>query len=312
MNKINLKPIGRGKYSDIFAIFSGNDLFAMKVSYYTEETIEKYVDKKLLGDIEGAKEEKEKDSIVISEKFSKITKILKEKNITPHFVNIFEERDVKNFAKKIPGLEKRMSTLTKNQQKYNHVAFMELFDSDLTEHFSKKIFEEHEIKIIIFQILYTIAAAQHILSGFRHNDLSTNNILVRKEHLQTNKYTVDGIDFFTPTKYHVAITDYDFVHVPGIKIFNNRKVVSRTYKVTEESNISYDSHLFLKSILKCYTQAFGHNTATYSFLRSLETFADDRHPREISSLNPRLLLKHIYFESLKINPPEIIAGSYKI
>lgn len=308
---ISLKQIGTGKYSDIFAVHRGDDSFAMKISYYTEDTIEKFIKKKRYGDLEGAKREKDQDSILVSEKFSKVTAVLLDKKITPHFVRVFEEQDVKNFAAKIPGLEKRLNNLTTYQRMYNHVAFMDLFDTDLTRLLTHKVLDDNEIKIIIFQILYTIAAAQHTLPNFRHNDLSTNNVLVRNNRKKMIfRYDVDGMVFYTPTKYAVAVTDYDFVHVPSIKILNNRRVMSGNYKVSEENNISYDVHLFIKSVYKCFTKAYSTDTETHKFLNSLETFTDDRHPHEIPSLDPRKILKHKYFDSLKVVPHENVTERY--
>lgn len=308
---ISLKQIGTGKYSDIFAVHRGDDSFAMKISYYTEDTIEKFIKKKRYGDLEGAKREKEQDSILVSEKFSKVTAVLLDKKITPHFVRVFEEQDVKNFAAKIPGLEKRLNNLTTYQRMYNHVAFMDLFDTDLTRLLTHKVLDDNEIKIVIFQILYTIAAAQHTLPNFRHNDLSTNNVLVRNNRKKmTFRYDVDGMVFYTPTKYAVAVTDYDFVHVPSIKILNNRRVMSGNYKVSEENNISYDVHLFIKSVHKCFTKAYSTDTETHKFLNSLETFTDDRHPHEIPSLDPRKILKHKYFDSLKVVPHDQVTDRF--
>ena len=310
---ISLKQIGTGKYSDIFAVFKGGESFAMKISYYTEETIDKFIKKKRYGDLEGAKREKEQDSILVSEKFSKVTAVLLNKKITPHFVRVFEEQDVKNLATKIPGLEKRLGNLSVHQRMYNHVAFMELFDNDLTHLLTRKVINESEIKMFIFQIIYTIAATQHALSGFRHNHLSTNNVLIRKNREKTiTRYDVDGMVFYTPTKYTVAVTDYDFVHIPTIKILNNRRVLSGNYKVTDDNNVSYDAHLFLKSVYKCFTKAYEKtpNTETHRFLNSLETFENDRHPHEIPSLNPRVILKHKYFDSLKVAPPDAVSERY--
>ena len=310
---ISLKQIGTGKYSDIFSVFKNGDSFAMKISYYTEETIDKFIKKKRYGDLEGAKREKEQDSILVSEKFSKVTTVLLNKKTTPHFVRVFEEHDVKNLATKIPGLEKRLGTLNEHQRMYNHVAFMELFDNDLTHFLTRKVINESEIKIVIFQIIYTIAATQHALPGFRHNDLSTNNVLIRKNREKTiTRYDVDGMVFYTPTKYSVAVTDYDFVHVPSIRILNNRRVLSGNYKVSDENSVSYDAHLFLKSVYKCFTKAYGKtpDTETHTFLNSLETFTDDRHPHEILSLDPRKLLKHKYFDSLKVVPHDAVADRF--
>jgi hypothetical protein len=308
---ILIKKIGTGKYSDIFAVHRGDDLFAMKISYYTEETIRKFMKKKRYGDLEGAKHEKEQDSILVSEKFSKITSVLLDKKITPHFIRVFKEQDVKNFATKIPGLKKRLENLTKYQRIYNHIAFMDLFDTDLTNFLTRKVLDENEIKMVIFQILYTIAATQHVLQGFRHNDLSTNNVLIKKNRKKIiTRYDIDGVVFYTPTKYSVAITDYDFIHISSIKPLNNRRVLSGNYQVNDDNNVSYDVHLFIKSVYKCFTKAYPSDTETRKFIDSLETFENDRHPREIPSLNPRTLLKHNYFSSLKIEPHENVIERY--
>jgi hypothetical protein len=304
---ISLKQIGTGKYSDIFAVHRGGDSFAMKISYYTEDTIDKFIKKKRYGDLEGAKREKEQDSILVSEKFSKVTAVLLGKKITPHFIRVFEEQDVKNFAAKIPGLEKRLKNLSTYQRMYNHVAFMDLFDTDLTHLLTRKVLDENEIKVCIFQIIYTIAATQNALPGFRHNDLSTNNVLIRNNRKrEIFRYDVDGMVFYTSSKYSVAVTDYDFVHIPSVKILNNRRVMSGNYKVSGDNNVSYDVHLFIKSVFKCFTKAYEKtpDTDTHRFLESLETFVDDRHPHEIPSLNPRKMLKHRYFDSLKVAPHE--------
>jgi hypothetical protein len=175
------------------------------------------------------------------------------------------------------------------------------------------VLDENEIKIVIFQILYTIAATQHALPGFRHNDLSTNNVLIRNNRKKAiSRYDVDGMIFYTPTKYSVAVTDYDFVHVPSIKILNNRRVLSGNYKVSDENSVSYDAHLFIKSVYKCFTKAYEKtpDTETHRFLNSLETFTDDRHPHEIPSLDPRKILKHKYFDSLKVAPHEKATERY--
>lgn len=310
---ISLKQIGTGKYSDIFAVHRGGDSFAMKISYYTEDTIDKFIKKKRYGDLEGAKREKEQDSILVSEKFSKVTTVLLDKNITPHFIRVFEEQDVKNFAAKIPGLEKRLKNLSTYQRMYNHVAFMDLFDTDLTHLLTRKVLDENEIKAGIFQIIYTIAATQNALPGFRHNDLSTNNVLIRNNRKrEIFRYDVDGMVFYTSSKYSVAVTDYDFVHIPSVKILNNRRVMSGNYKVSGDNNVSYDVHLFIKSVFKCFTKAYEKtpDTDTHRFLESLETFTDDRHPHEIPSLNPRKILKHRYFDSLKVAPHEKPSARY--
>lgn len=303
--------IGTGKYSDIFAIHSKAGNMAMKVSFYTEETIDNFISRKKSGDFEGARLEKEQDSIAVSSNFSNVTSSLLKKNITPHFVNIFVEQDVKNFASKIPGLHKRLETLTYYQKIYNHVTFMDLFEMDMTEFLTKHVFLDNDIRNIIFQIIYTLAAMQQILPGFRHNDLSTNNILVKRSS-DLSMYKVSDMTFYTESNFFVAITDYDFVHCPGIKKLMNRRVFSGSYKVNEETNASYDVHLFLKSVLKCLTKIKPDIklSSTRSFLKDLNLLANDRHPQELEQLIPNNLLKHSYFDILKTLPSGEIHNKY--
>jgi hypothetical protein len=284
---------------------------AMKVSFYTEETIDNFISRKKSGDFEGARLEKEQDSIAVSSNFSNVTSSLLKKNITPHFVNIFVEQDVKNFASKIPGLHKRLETLTYYQKIYNHVTFMDLFEMDMTEFLTKHVFLDNDIRNIIFQIIYTLAAMQQILPGFRHNDLSTNNILVKRSS-DLSMYKVSDMTFYIESNFFVAITDYDFVHCPGIKKLMNRRVFSGSYKVNEEINASYDVHLFLKSVLKCLTKIKPDIklSSTRSFLKDLNLLTNDRHPQELDQLIPNNLLKHSYFDILKTLPSGEIHNKY--
>jgi hypothetical protein len=85
--------------------------------------------------------------------------------------------------------------------------------------------------------------------------------------------------------------------------------MSGNYKVSDEDNVSYDVHLFIKSVYKCFVKAYSSDTETWEFLDSLETFEDDRHPKEIPSLNPLKLLKHKYFDSLR-EPHENVTEIY--
>ena len=301
-----MKLIKSGKYSDIFAIRSAQGRFAMKVSYYTEDTIDKFIKKKRSGDIKGAVREKNRDSIAVSEIFSKITKALLNKKITPHFIRVIEEHDVRGFISKIPGMQRRLQTLTDHEKMYNHVTFMELFDMDLTALLTKRPLEDADIRAIIFQVVYTIAAVQRILPGFRHNDLSTNNILVKAGNAIPTRYEVNDASYYTATTYFLSIIDYDFVHVPEVAMLNNTRITSGNYKVEEESNASYDVHLFLKSVLKCLannTSAKVHETR--AFLKNLTRHDDDRYQHEIPSLVPERLLSHAYFQPLKVfsDPP---------
>jgi len=296
---ILLTKLGFGKYSDIFMVKEGNLSFAMKISYYREENVRDFMEKMREGDVESAKKIKDSDAISVSARFSKIAKKMKEYNITPHFINVYDSRDIKNFVEKIPLLASRLQELSPYQRKYNHVTFMELFDSDLTSFLLKKKYTDDFVRTCMFQVLYSIASTQLLISGWRHNDLSTNNVLVKKSLKKTSSYDVNGKLFFTTSNHDIVIIDYDFVHAHTTKLDNHR-VRSGNFRVSPEKNDSYDSHFFLKSVLKCINKNTVSNIdATKKFLHGLNLKENDRYDKEILELHPLEILKHSYFDILK-------------
>jgi hypothetical protein len=306
---ISLTKIGSGKYSDIFSVKQGDNCFAMKVSYYREETVKEFMKKLKAGDEEGAKKVKESDAISISARFSRITKQMKQHSITPNFIEVYESRDIKNFIEKIPILTSRFNELSPFQRKYNHVTFMELFDTDMTAFLTKKKYDDDFLRTFIFQIMYSIACAQRMIPGWRHNDLSTNNILTKKIQKTSAKYDVDGKSFFTSWDRSVVIIDYDFVHADIPKLDNHR-VRSGQFKVLPDKNASYDTHFFLKSVLKCLSKNTNKSDLTTTFLQSLHLQQNDRHDTEIQMLDPLEILKHSYFEPLTTVIP--VEKKYKL
>jgi hypothetical protein len=296
---ISLTKIGTGKYSDVFRVQKDGDIFAMKISYYREETVTEFSNKMSAGDVKGAKLAKDRDAISVSCNFSKITEDFRTKGITPHFIRVFESRDVKNFVEKIPDMQKRITHLSPFQKKYNHVVFMEIFESDMTTFLTENDCDEDLLRMFIFQIVFTIAAAQKKLPGWRHNDLSTNNVLVKKADKEVaTKYTCGGKSFYTKMNHFVSITDYDFVHVPSVKRLENHRVLSGDFKVSGSPNVSYDTHFFLKSVLKCLSKRHSKGKSTRDFFKRLDLKTDDRYPEEIPYLNPMVVLQDEYFEPM--------------
>jgi hypothetical protein len=296
---IRLTRIGSGKYSDIFSVEDGNITFAMKLSYYREESVNEFVNCVKEGDAKGAKFAKNGDAISISMKFSEIAEKLKDHMITPHFLYSYESVDVKNFIDKIPVLHKRAKELSPLQRKYNHVSFMELYESDLTTFLSKKSFDDTFARQLIFQVVYSIAAAQRLLKDWRHNDLSTNNVLIKCTEPYSYSYTVEGVTFFTNTSYSITVIDFDFVHADVNKLRNHR-VTSGRFKVSPKKNESYDVHFFLKSVIKCILK---NKTAdlkeTKKFIHALGLEENDRCDKELPHLFPLEIIKNPYFDILK-------------
>jgi hypothetical protein len=296
---IRLTRIGSGKYSDIFSVDDETNKFAMKVSYYREESVKDFVSRIKEGDVKGAKVVKNADAISISIKFSEIAKKMKDHAITPHFLHSYESVDIKNFIDKIPILHKRAKELSPLQRKYNHVSFMELYDTDLTTYLSKKPFDDAVARQLIFQVVYSIAATQRLLKDWRHNDLSTNNVLVKSTDSTPCSYTVADMTFFTNMSYSISIIDYDFVHADVNRLRNNR-VTSGRFKVSPQKNESYDVHFFLKSVMKCIAKNKKSDVKeTTAFLQSLGLEESDRCEKELPHIFPLELMKNPYFDTLR-------------
>ena len=308
-----LKPIGSGKYSDIFSVESGTDKIAMKISYYREEIVEQFVDQLKKNNTTEAQKIKDMDAISVSNTFSSYVENMAKGGITPHYVFVYSTYDVKSFVERLPDefVKNRIDELTTYQKRYNNVSFMELYSCDLTAFLTRSKYDETTLKFLIFQILYTIGATQYMLPGWRHNDLSTNNVLVKKKKKNVStKYTIGDTSFYTSTKLFVGITDFDFVHVPDVKKLENHRVMSGNFKVRAEECISYDTHFFLKSVLRCLSKKHTKNyEETIAFLKDLDLRREDRQENELKHLDPLAILRHRYFDSLKVEIPH--EESYK-
>lgn len=111
----------------------------------------------------------------------------------------------------------------------------------------------YDWRAFFFQIVYTLNAIQSVYPGFRHNDLSTNNILLT--YYATPKktvYLVNGI-YFKIDKYHFEskIIDFDFSNIPG-KVENAKVRESWVKKsgISVDTDLSMDLYFFANSCLE--------------------------------------------------------------
>jgi len=110
------------------------------------------------------------------------------------------------------------------------------------------------LKVLIFQVIFTIMIMYKKMPGFRHNDLKIDNILMdytprnakltfyyRKSYWTVNK----GIPL-------VKIGDFDYACIP--KKIDNPKVItehSKSFGCSEKASDIYDLHIFLNSLYGC-------------------------------------------------------------
>lgn len=297
--------IGSGRYGDVFRLTNGRYAVIMKLSYYRDNTLQDFVKSVKQGNHTYARHIKNKDAIMVSNHFSHMANKMMTDKMSPHFVYVYCSADCKNLAAKVQALiPQRIKSSTPIQLKYNNVCMMEQFTYDMTKWIRGKArsVNDQTLRICIFGVLYTLAALQKKYPGFRHNDLSTNNVLIKRLNTPLSLgYTYGNNSFIVrDTPVLVALSDYDFTHVPGHHSLRNERVLSGKYKVTEHPNMTYDTHFFLKSVLKSLAATQRQVPECMAFLKSLPFQKEDRlDTQQIMGLEPSLLLQHTYFGPLR-------------
>jgi serine/threonine protein kinase len=129
---------------------------------------------------------------------------------------------------------------------------------DLLEYIRKnyKKMKSIDWKVIIFQIVATLATIHNKYPDFRHNDFKANNILVH--HIPVNnkknlfKYDVNNKKYGIPNiGLQVKIWDFDFAAIPGV--VDNLKVTATwtdKINVKPEMNRYYDIHYFFSTLTR--------------------------------------------------------------
>jgi hypothetical protein len=301
-----VRKLGSGKYSDVFAVeiqHATRGKVAMKVMFYRDSTLCRAARAALQGDVQAAVRIKRHDAVSVSREFSRLSQDWLHA-VSPHFVIVYVCEDVDGVADRFGHvLGHRLKTLTPLQRKHTNVSFMEMFDANMTTALARGLASEAAVRQLLFQVLYTLAALQRILPGFRHNDLSTNNVLVRHTRPWTARYSYRGTVFvLAGVPMFAAMADYDFIHVPGHSLLCNERITGGRYPgIGPSVNPSYDAHVFLKSVSRAIAPSAGRYPHLERFLKSLELMPvarptdDDVMPR----LVPATLLAHTYFEGLR-------------
>lgn len=300
---IIMRELGRGKYSDCFKVFEDGVALALKVSYYQEATIRAYARHLMLGDCGAAMHAKDKDAVSVSMAMAEVAKQMRQLGVSPHIVRVYCEADIRHLPLRLKALlSTRLQTLTPRQVKYSHVCLMDLFACNLTRLVRSRRVGDRTLRCLLFQVLYTLTCLQKLFPGFRHNDLSTNNVLVkwvRGRQIPTHKYVLEGTAFFVCSAYSVAIADFDFTHVPGHAVLSNERVMSGKYGISGTHDPGYDAHLLLRSLSRLLLKS-KHHPETSAFVAGLALDSPDRPVQPKPHLSPACLLAHSYFAPLRV------------
>lgn len=305
-----VRTLGSGKYSDAFKVWggSGGCVVALKISYFSDSTIRSFAAHAQHGDRAGAHAARDKDAVSVSMAMATIARQLRLHAVSPHIVRVYCEADVRNLAERFkPLLRDRLARLTSHQVRYSHASLMELYTCNLTHFLARYSPTDAVLRALLFQVVYTLACLQALFPGFRHNDLSSNNILIKQATPRCLQYTFGGATFYTHVSWVAALADFDFVHVPGHAVLSNERILSGKYGIAATPNDSYDTHLLFKSVQRCLRKAASRADNTLAFLRTLKLDeTKDRLDKLSQATHPHLaparLLHHAYFAPLRAQP----------
>ena len=306
---MEIRQLGSGSYSDCFKVKDGRGrALALKLSFYRESTMRAVAEHAGMGDMRAASSAKDHDAVSVAAAIAQVARAMRDHRVSPHVVEVFMESDVLGLPNRLaPLLPSRLAKLSARQLAVSHVCLMELCSCTLTAFVARAAFATDRVmRCLIFQVVYTLACLQKILPGFRHNDLSTNNVLIKKPKAPTStRYLVGGRTFCTENMPVAAVlTDFDFTHVPGHAVLSNERITGERYGISDDANEGYDVHLFLKSLSKCLARR-SVAPLTRAFLTTLGLEAHSRPSSRAAHLDPVRLLNNAYFDPLASCPASV-------
>ena len=161
----------------------------------------------------------------------------------------FEKID--NLIKNIP-----VYNLLKGKIEFNEIK--NIFSVRIREHFFTSIsLEEYLLentclyKPLLFQIIHTLAVIQKEFPGFRHNNLTPENILIykKKKNLSNNVYEYDDNKWVIPNiGFDIKMTNFEKSCIPKTYGIMNQRDTDVPY--ITEFNDYFDLHTFLNSLIE--------------------------------------------------------------
>lgn len=326
-----VRYLASGRYSDCFRVqtTSGTEVIA-KVSTYREGCLRAIARAMWAGDYAKARRVLLADAVSISNRLAPITNLMLQRGATPHLVWAFGDFDCKNFARtalrsRLSGpVRKRLRQLSRDggqlQALYSNISFHERFTCDLTDFIQDPRLTPDCLKCIMAQVVHTVGRLQETMPGFRHNDLSTNNVFVKllPDAHGYDRYTLGDITFYTTIPdVLVAVADWDFAHCQEPVDYGgqetclrNERVVSGKYQLKPRHNQTYDVHFFfttLLGVLKGRSRTFREAIA---FLKAVTGTWSDRSDVYLPRLEPDGILMHDFFKPLRARPEGRLRHAY--
>ena len=360
LRQCTVKRIGSGTYNDAFKItlpFNQTTDIVMRLSYYDKNVLAAALNS-LEGNIfkDGRKLNVPDDAmrraihlnrfdpVKVKNNYSLVCRYLIDMDVCPNYVYMYHYADAHSMFGQLRHMlpEKR---LLQPQQDFSNTSFHELFDCNLYHALVHRLItDESELRSIVFQVIYALHILQFYLPGFRHNDLSTSNILLKlpKSDVQVHhivEYVMMGKRFNLKSEHaFAAVWDFDLAHSPGrctrlgkysvkddwegVNLrntiitrdkFSNYTRDLSVRNINGKFNPAFDTHFFLCSLRKAIKKIGGFK-ATEAFINELIPSSDQDYTDKIKSvLFPQNLVMHTYFSGLssKLSTSPSISYSVK-
>jgi hypothetical protein len=146
--------------------------------------------------------------------------------------------------------------LLKGKIEFNEIK--NIFSVRIREHFFTSISLEEYLsentclyKPLLFQIIHTLAVIQKEFPGFRHNNLTPENILIykKKKNLSNNVYEYDDKKWVIPDiDFDIKMTNFEKSCIPKMYGIMNQRDTDVPY--ITEFNDYFDLHTFLNSLIE--------------------------------------------------------------
>ena len=155
---------------------------------------------------------------------------------------------------------------------------------------------------LLFQIIHTLAVLQYEYNGFRHNNLTLNNINIylKKENNSYTEYSGFKNDkFYLPNYgFDIKITNFETATIPKYYGNDNNGIANEYYDLyTFLNDLINDNNLLAKEIKQ--------NKCNTTISKLLETLLPPNFKKNTVIIKPIDLLYHKIFEKFLVKPTDV-------
>ena len=158
---------------------------------------------------------------------------------------------------KIEPLLKNLPIYKSINEKVEFNEIKNIFSVRVREHFfQSKILKDYlqenkcDFRQVIFQVLHTLAVIQKEFPGFRHNNLSIDNVMIylKKKEFSENVYTFGNYKWIIPDiGFDIKITNFEKATIPKYYGVKNQRDTDVPF--INEINQYFDLHTFMNSLI---------------------------------------------------------------